>query len=149
MIDDRTAPYAALLLRVSLGILFLAHAALKLFVFTIPGTVGFFAKLGLPAEAAYLTLFGEIAGGLALVAGLWTRVIALALTPILIGAIVTVHNTTWLFSAPGGGWEFIAFWIVALVVLSLLGDGAYALSSLIRNRLRAASPRVVSQGSRA
>ena len=67
MIDTRTAPYAALLLRVSLGILFLAHGLLlKVLTFTIPGTVGYFQSIGYPGFFAYLVIAGEIGGGLAL-----------------------------------------------------------------------------------
>lgn len=138
MIDNRTAPYAALLLRLSLGIMFVAHAALKIFVFTPAGTVAFFGKLGLPAELAYLTMAGELLGGLALILGVWTRVVSVLLIPFLVGAIVTVHNGAWLFSAPGGGWEFPAFWIAALAVQALLGDGAYALRVPALGRRQAA-----------
>jgi putative oxidoreductase len=127
MIDVRTAPYAALLLRVSLGVLFLAHAAVKIFSFTPAGTAQFFGKIGLPPELAYLVMLAETAGGVALVLGVWTRVVAIALTPILFGAIWTVHYKSWVFSAPGGGWEYLAFWIVALIVQSLLGNGAFSL----------------------
>jgi putative oxidoreductase len=127
MTDARTASYAALLLRLSLGILFVSHAALKIFVFTPAGTVAFFGSLGLPAALAYVTMFGELAGGIALILGVWTRPVSLLLIPFLAGAIVTVHNGAWLFSAAGGGWEFPAFWIVTLVVQALLGNGAYAL----------------------
>ena len=78
MIDIRTAPYAALLLRVSLGVMFLAHGLwLKVFVFTVPGTVGFFQSIGYPAAFAYLVILGEIAGGLALLLGVWTRTVSL------------------------------------------------------------------------
>lgn len=127
MTDDRTVSYAALLLRLSLGILFVSHAALKIFVFTPAGTVAFFGSLGLPAALAYVTMTGELLGGIALILGVWTRPVSLLLIPFLAGAIVTVHNSAWLFSANGGGWEFPAFWIVALVVQALLGNGAYAL----------------------
>jgi putative oxidoreductase len=117
----------ALLLRVSLGVLFLAHAGLKILVFTPAGTAAFFSKLGLPPELAYLVITAEVLGGLALIAGLWTRVVALALVPIILGTIFTVHgaNGFW-FSAAGGGWEYPAFWAVALVAQSLIGPGAYA-----------------------
>jgi putative oxidoreductase len=127
MTDARIASYAALLLRLSLGILFVSHAALKIFVFTPAGTVAFFGSLGLPAALAYVTMFGELFGGIALILGVWTRPVSLLLIPFLAGAIVTVHNGAWLFSAAGGGWEFPAFWIVTLVVQALLGNGAYAL----------------------
>jgi putative oxidoreductase len=131
MIDARTAPYAALLLRVTLGALFLAHAALKLFVFTPAGTAHFFSSVGLPPALAYVTIAAEVLGGLALIAGLWTRVVALALTPVLLGAIVTVHGAAgFFFNDPNGGWEYPAFWIVALVVQALLGSGAFALGAV-------------------
>jgi putative oxidoreductase len=130
MIDSRTAPYAALLLRVSLGVLFLAHAGLKFFVFTPAGTAKFFGSVGLPPELAYLVMAAEILAAVALILGVWTRVVALLATPILLGAIFTVHGAAgFFFSNPHGGWEYPAFWTAALVVQALLGDGAYALGS--------------------
>jgi len=137
MIDTRTAPYAALLLRVALGALFLAHAGLKLLVFTPAGTVRFFGSLGLPPTLAYVTIAAEVLGGIALILGLWTRVVAIALTPILLGAIFTVHGTAgFFFNNANGGWEFPAFWAVALIVQALLGDGAFAWKAtpLVSNR---------------
>jgi len=140
MTDNRTVPYAALVLRLSLGVLFLAHAAVKVFVFTPAGTAQYFASLGLPPALAYLTMLGEAAGGVALVLGVQTRLISLALTPILIGAIVTAHAANgWLFSNAGGGWEFPAFWAATLVVQALLGDGAFALKLPSPVRLVAAA----------
>ena len=146
MIDTRTAPYAALLLRLTLGGLFLAHAALKLFVFTPAGTAQFFASLGLPAFFAYATMAAEVLGGLALIAGVQTRVVAIALTPILLGAIAMVHGPAgFFFTDAHGGWEYPAFWTVALIVLALLGDGHYALGSVFSRamdvRLAPARPR--------
>jgi putative oxidoreductase len=128
MVDNRTAPYAALLLRVSLGILFLAHAGLKFFVFTPAGTAKFFGSIGLPPALAYLIITAEVIGGIALILGLWTRIAAVALVPILLGAIFTVHGAAgFFFNNTNGGWEYPAFWTVALIVQALLGDGAYAL----------------------
>ncbi|HBK05467.1 MAG TPA: LysR family transcriptional regulator [Acetobacteraceae bacterium] len=130
MIDNRTAPYAATLLRLTLGAAFLSHAALKIFVFTPAGTAHFFESVGVPGFVAYLTMLGEAAGGLALIAGEYTRIVALALTPILLGTIATVHgHNGFFFHNPNGGWEYPAFWIVALVVQALLGDGAFAVGS--------------------
>jgi putative oxidoreductase len=128
MIDQRTAPYAAFLLRVSLGVMFIAHGLLlKVFTFTIPGTVGYFESLGYPAFFAYLVILGEVGGGLALILGTWTRVVSLLLLPIMIGATLQHVGAGWTFSNPGGGWEFPVFWTVALVVQALLGSGAWAL----------------------
>jgi len=128
MTDSRTAPYAALVLRVALGVLFLAHAALKVFVFTPAGAAAFFGSLGLPPSLAYLTIAAEIAGGVALILGVFTRWVAIALVPVLLGAIVLVHGPAgFFFTNANGGWEYPAFWAVTLVVLALLGDGAHAL----------------------
>lgn len=125
---DSSKDYGALLLRVALGGLFLAHAGMKVFVFTPAGTAQYFGSLGLPPALAYLVMLAEIVGGVALLLGVFARYVALALVPVLVGAIVTVHaaNGFW-FTAPGGGWEYPAFWAVALVVQALIGDGAYAL----------------------
>lgn len=128
MIDSRTAPYAATVLRAALGALFLAHAGLKLFVFTPAGTAHFFESLGLPGALAYLVIAVELIGGVALIVGAYSRIVALALIPILLGAILTVHGAAgFFFTNPNGGWEFPALWIVGLVAVALLGDGAYAL----------------------
>ncbi len=134
MIDSRTAPYAALLLRVSLGTLFLAHGLLlKVFTFTIPGTIGYFQSLGYPGFFAYLVIAGEIGGGLALLLGVRTRTISLLLLPIMIGATLQHLGNGWLFTAQNGGWEFPVFWTVALLVQALLGDGAIALRLAHKN----------------
>lgn len=128
MIDTRTAPYAAAMLRAALGVLFLAHAGLKLFVFTPAGTAQFFATVGLPGFLAYVVIAMEVAGGIALIAGIYSRIVALALVPILLGAIVTVHGSAgFFFTNPNGGWEFPALWIAGLLAVALLGDGAWAL----------------------
>jgi len=131
MIDSRTAPYAALLLRLTLGGLFLVHAGLKLFVFTPAGTAKFFGSIGLPSELAYLVIAVEVLAGIALILGIYSRWVALAAVPILLGAIFTVHGSAgFFFNNPKGGWEYPAFWAVTLVVQALLGDGAYALGGL-------------------
>lgn len=127
MIDSKTAPYAALVLRVALGVMFLAHSLyLKVFVFTVAGTVGFFESLGLPGAFAYLTILAEIGGGLALILGFQTRLVAIALLPVLLGATWVHSGNGWVFSAEGGGWEYPVFLAVATVVQALLGAGAYA-----------------------
>lgn len=128
MIDTRTAPYAALILRVTLGLLFLSHAGLKIFVFTPAGTAGFFESLGLPGWLAYATILWELAGAIALILGIWPRLVAIAMIPVLLGSIFTVHGAAgFFFNNPNGGWEFPAFWIIGLIVLALTGDGAKAL----------------------
>jgi len=126
--QDRAAQLAATLLRVTMGGLFLFHGAVKLFVFTPAGTAGYFQSIGLPGPLAYLTIAAELLGGLALIAGLRTRFVALALVPLMLGAAWFGHGGFgFTFSNPNGGWEFPAFWTVTLLVQALLGSGAYAL----------------------
>jgi putative oxidoreductase len=142
MIDTRTAPYAALLLRLALGTMFVAHALLKLLVFTMPGTIQFFQSLGLPAALAYFTVAAELVGGVLLILGIGTRWVAAALVPVLLGAAWVHLGNGWLFAAPNGGWEYPVFLAAAAVVQALLGDGAYALGARRRGgnvtRLQAA-----------
>lgn len=122
------ADRAALLLRVTMGGLFLAHAWLKIAVFTPAGTAGYFTSLGLPGILAYLTIAAELLGGLALIAGFRTRAVSIALLPVLIGAAWFGHGSAgFFFSNEGGGWEYPAFWAVALIVQALLGGGAWSL----------------------
>ncbi len=127
MLNPQTAPYGAFILRISLGFMFIAHALLKVLVFTLPGTVQFFQSQGFPGALAYLVITAELVGGTMLLLGLYTRWVALALIPILLGAAWVHAPNGWVFSAPNGGWEYPVFLAVASLVQSLLGDGAYAL----------------------
>jgi putative oxidoreductase len=128
MIDSATAPYAIVLLRWCLGAMFIAHAMLKVRVFTIPGTVKYFESLGLPGFVAYLTIAAELGGAAALILGIWPRYVALLLIPLILGTIVTVHGKNgWLFTNKDGGWEYPAFWSAALLAVFLLGDGPFTL----------------------
>ena len=122
-----TAPYGAFVLRLALGVAALAHGLLKVFVFTPAGTVGFFGSLGLPAVAAYLVILAEVGGGLLLIAGAYVRLVSLALVPVLLGALWVHSGNGWMFANPKGGWEFPAFWTLALIAQALIGPGAFAL----------------------
>jgi putative oxidoreductase len=144
MIDTKTAPYAALLLRLTLGVLFLAHASLKIFVFTPAGTAQFFGSIGLPPALAYITIVWEVLGAAAMILGIWPRLAALAMVPVLLGALFTAHlGNGFFFSNPNGGWEYLAFWIAAQVALALTGDGVYALKPGLPF---GKAPRIVTQG---
>jgi putative oxidoreductase len=128
MTDPQMADYAALLLRVSLALMFFAHAWLKIAVFTPAGAAKYFESLGVPGFFAYLTMAAEIGGGALLLLGVGTRWVALALVPLMLGTIVLVHGKNgWLFTNKDGGWEYPAFWTVGLIALALLGNGAAAL----------------------
>ena len=134
MIDNRTAPYAALLLRVALGTMFIAHAGLKYYVFTLPGTAQFFQSLGLPPVLAYLTFSAELAGGAAILVGLYSRWVSAALLPVLLGAAWAHAANGWVFTAPNGGWEYPLFLAFAAAAHSLMGDGRFAVTSLFTTR---------------
>ncbi|HTI88259.1 MAG TPA: DoxX family protein [Alphaproteobacteria bacterium] len=128
MVDLATAPYGVLLLRIALGVMFLAHMCIKLFVFKPSGTARYFASLGVPGWMGPLTIVVEAVGGVCLILGILPRYAAIALLPTIIGTIVLVHGPNgWTFTNTGGGWEYPAFWAVALVALALLGDGSAAL----------------------
>jgi len=128
MIDADTAPYAVLLLRVALGVLFIAHMSVKLFVFKPSGTTQYFASLGVPGWFGPLTIAVELVGGLCLIGGVYARYVAILLLPTILGTIVLVHGKSgWMFTNKDGGWEYPAFWAVGLLTLALLGDGAAAL----------------------
>ena len=111
------------LLRIHFGVILFAHGWLKISVFTIAGTVGYFASLGLPSIVAYLTIFGEIAAGVALIAGIQTRLASILSVPILLGATFVHLGNGWLFSAEGGGWEFPASLTVIAIAIALMGSG--------------------------
>lgn len=133
MIDSKTVPYAALVLRVGLGAMFIAHALLKYYVFTLPGTAKFFESLGLPGVLAYATFLAELVGGALILLGAGTRWVSAALIPVLIGATWAHAGNGWVFSAPNGGWEYPAFLTVAAAAQALIGDGAFALRNLFPN----------------
>lgn len=126
--DDLTG-YAVALLRISLGIIYLAHGVLlKPLTIGLPDVVGFFESLGLPGWLAYVTVAAEAVGGTMLVLGIYGRWVAVALTPTLIGAIIWVHAASgWPFNAPSGGWEYPAYLIVLSIAQFLLGDGRLAM----------------------
>lgn len=122
------ADYGAALLRVTLGVAALAHGlVLKVMTFGVAGTVGYFESIGYPGLFAYLVIFGEIAGGLALITGVWARTAAFLMVPILLGAAAQHAPNGWVFNATGGGWEYPVFWALALVASGLIGPGAFAL----------------------
>lgn len=122
-------PYGAALLRVSLGLMYLAHSiVLKLMTFGLAGTAGYFESIGLPGWLAYATFAAEAVGGAMLVLGIQARWVALALTPALLGAIIWAHaGNGWVFNAPGGGWEYPLYLIVLSAAQVLVGDGVLAL----------------------
>lgn len=129
MNDQQRIAYAALTLRLSLGVMLLAHGLMKVLVFTLPGTAQFFGSVGFPGWLAYVVVALEIGGGILLLLGVATRITALAMIPIMLGAMSVHWANGWVFSAPNGGWEYPALLAILMVVQALLGPGAYALGA--------------------
>lgn len=127
-------------LRVSLGVMWLAHALLKLLIFTLPGTAQYFESIGFPGFLAYPVFAAELLGGIALLLGMYARQAALALVPVMVVAAWVHAPNGWAHTSTGGGWEYPVFLIAASIALWLLGDGAAALkrSEWLVPRFRAA-----------
>ena len=137
MNNDRITAYGITLLRVSFGIMLIAHGfILKYMTFTLAGTAAFFESLGLPAALAYLVFFAETVGGVLLVLGIGTRWVAAAIVPILIGALWVHSGNGWLFNAPNGGWEYPLYLVVLGIAQVMLGDGALAVKIPLREKVR-------------
>ncbi len=122
--------YAATVLRLALGTMFLSHGLWKVLTLGLPTTVQYFASQGFPGWTAYLVVAAELGAGVLLILGVQTRAVALLTLPILIGALSVHLPNGFVFSYLNGGWEYPAFLIVAAGVQALLGDGAFALSRL-------------------
>ena len=131
MIDALRAPYGALLLRVSMGVLFILHGLyIKAMVFGMAGAGKYFASLGLPDWFAWVVVAYETLGGLALIFGVYTRWVAVFLGIHLLFAAYLGHLANgWMFTAKGGGYEYPLFWAIGCFALALMGDGAYALKT--------------------
>lgn len=130
--DTRAAPYAVLLLRLALGIMFLAHGLTKLFVFTLPGTAQFFESVGFPGVLAYPVTFFEILAGAMLILGILPRWVAAVAAVQLLAASSVHFGNGWSFTAADGGWEYPVFLTVTAAALALLGPGALALKPSLR-----------------
>lgn len=127
MQNDTWGSVGVTILRVGLGVMWIAHGMLKVLVYTLPGTAQFFVSVGLPGVLAYPVFGAEIVGGLALILGIYARQVALALTPIMTVAVWVHIPNGWLHTSAGGGWEYPVFLIVASLSLWLMGDGALAI----------------------
>ncbi len=126
MIDQRVAPYAALVLRLSLAGFFFAHVYRK---FAIIGFDNWWNRLGRDGYAdwmLYYTLVAESAGAVMLLLGIYTRYVSLFALPVLV-AVTHYWAIRKGFWFGDGGAEFPLAWTFMLVAQALLGDGAYAL----------------------
>ena len=112
---------ATTVVRVSLALMYLSHSlVLKVGTYGFAGTAQFFVSVGLPAFLAYVTIAAEAVGGVLLLANVRTSVVSLALIPFLVGATFVHAPNGWVFTSPGGGWEYPLFLIAVSAVLALL-----------------------------
>src|SRR5258708_1681041 len=125
MIDALRAPYGALLLRVSMGVLFILHGLyLKAMVFGMAGAGKYFASLGLPDWFAWVVVAYETLGGLALIFAVYARWVAVFLGVHRLFAAHLGHGgNRWALAAQGGGSQDPLFWAIACFVLALVGGG--------------------------
>jgi putative oxidoreductase len=123
-------------LRVVLGVVFFAHGSQKMLGwfggYGFHGTVGFFTHMGMPAPVATLIICTEFFGGLGLLVGLLTRIAALGIFGLMIGAIFMVHLQNgffmnWMGTQKGEGFEFHLLVLAIAAALLLRGAGAFSL----------------------
>ena len=137
-VDPRTGGYAALMLRVILGALFIAHLYWK-FAILKGGIDGWWQGLlhnGYPWFVPYYVISVEFAGALLLIPGIYPRLVALYAIPMMAGAAqFWLVRKGFFFTSAGG--EMPTTWTLLLIAQVLLGDGAYA---CIKTRLPAWVP---------
>jgi len=136
---DTRGGYAALALRIPVGLILSAHGAQKLFGWFggggLQGTAQWLSSIGLEPGLLMALLAGgaEFFGGLALIVGLLTRPAALAAAFTMLVAIFSVHISNGLFMA-NGGYEFALSLLAASVALMLQGAGRLSLDGLLVKR---------------
>ena len=125
MIDNRTAPYAALFLRLSLSFLFFAHIYRKFAITGFDRWWSALEKAGYSDWVLYYVLVAESAAAILLLLGIYSRYVSLFVMPVMIALVYhwAIRKGFWFTD---GGLEFVLAWLMMLIAQVLLGDGAYA-----------------------
>ena len=137
-VSDKHIDRAMLLLRLVLAAIFITHGYQKVFVFGMSGVAGMFGQMGIPLAPVlgpFIAIL-EFAGGIALLLGLFTRIIAFLLACDMLGAMIFVHGKAG-FSAPKGI-ENVLGNFAMLATVALLGAGAYSIDAMLARRKQAA-----------
>jgi putative oxidoreductase len=116
---------AATIIRVSLGIMWIAHALFKWFVISLPGFSAWLDGLGLFGFFAWPVFLLELLGGLLILLGYYGRYVSMTLLPILMVAIWVHFPNGWVHTNEGGGWEYPLFLLFISIAHILLGDGRF------------------------
>lgn len=126
---------AVTILRVIMGFIFAAHGWQKFNEWTIAGTQASFAKMGVPAAeiAAPAVAVLELGGGIALILGVLTRVVALLLALDMLGALFLVHASAGVFAATGG-YELVLLLAAAALAVALTGAGRISVDRALFGR---------------
>ena len=132
-----------LVLRLTLAVVMFAHGAQKVLGWFggsgLRGTLDFLRKSGVPSPVAMLTIMAEFLGPLGLAVGLLTRVAALGIAAVMLGAILTVHRRrffmNWYGNEQAEGFEYHLLAIGLAVALVLDGPGAWSLDALFAGHL--------------
>jgi putative oxidoreductase len=135
MNQPRLTTTALTVLRIILGILFAAHGWQKFNEWTIAGTQASFAKMGVPAADVMAPAVAvlELAGGVALILGILTRIVAALLVLDMLGALILVHAPAGIFAA-NGGYELVLLLAAAALALALTGAGRFSLDRALFGR---------------
>lgn len=130
----RQADLGLTILRAVAGIIFAAHGGQKLFVYGFAGVTGAFGQMGVPMPgiAGPATALVEFFGGLALIAGLLTRLAGFGLTVTMLGALFLVHLSAGFFLP--NGYEFVLALLGMTVTLMITGAGRWSVDALLAAR---------------
>ncbi|MBY0526882.1 MAG: DoxX family protein [Gemmataceae bacterium] len=136
-LQDTIMPLA---LRVALAAVFIFHGWGKVMTEGNEMGAAWAAKMPEPPprELQQAVAWGELAGGVALALGLLTRLAALGIVVVMVGAIVNVHGEKG-FSMMNGGYEYNFVLIAIGVALIAGGGGAWALDAFFRRKQKVAS----------
>jgi len=141
--DSRKTDTALLLIRLILGLVFLAHGAQKVFGLFgghgLQATVQFMTKSGMPVIVPYLVSFGELAAGIGFIFGFLTRIAAAGMFLEMLGGVFLIHwkngfFMNWEGNQKGEGFEYTLTLCVICLALLISGAGAYSIDASMRRR---------------